>query len=807
MSEKTSIVNAVANVADGVLRIYSLFDMGKSLIEIYKDKNNTLMKSFIKAFEQAVDEVSEQYENDSIKSFLENCREIEDVLLCEDLYEYLCRKNNDREVPLNDSDVADISKKITEQLNCIVLNDNEYKDLYNIFSYYQLNSTSFKLDKMNDIIQEFIKLMSDSKDLRTDNELFARAYKERLFMHSVGDISISLSDIFVMPDVRNKNGRVNALEAIRNFVNDRNQHVFFLEGFGGYGKSSIVSYLAYNYLFNRSSPKIDFLDNRQLVIIRLRDIDSSNIIKSMIEKLNNVGKLSKNAVLIFDGLDELCLIENKSDGNSISEAIISTFVKDSRKVIITSRPTYIKYEELKLASNIKCLHTELVAFDEGKRKKFVDLFTRKDKNHPLTAKYIKELNVYNDNDSIYGSPFLLYLIISGGIEENEKDNSWKLLHRIFYEEMFKPKYNPSVRPLREYDIDKIYQYNCDIAYEMFKTQNRKLSFTYDELEDLLPEYSHEEYVKKSHGLFSYMRYNNGAVEFVHNNVRDFLLCEKILITICKWYKNDYSSEKIAIELCNLLKYHTFEKQVSIFISEALENDYNIISDKCTPAHLHNFFDLLHNAGGMISYDYFKEAENNTTVSFYDLSKNVIGNASYIYKTIYLNKKTSNIKWFSTVKNTAIIDMMKDNLMYASLSNVQLVGKSLRNLNLKGIHLDYANLSNADLSGANLSDADLSNANLSGANLSGADLSNANLSKAKLIYTNLSNANLSGAILNGAYLHRVGLINADLRNAYLFDTHISETNIFASIHDCTRYNKKTTFPNDFNPCRIYWIYME
>ncbi len=414
MSEKTSIVNAVANVADGVLRIYSLFDMGKSLIEIYKDKNNTLMKSFIKAFEQAVDEVSEQYENDSIKSFLENCREIEDVLLCEDLYEYLCRKNNDREVPLNDSDVADISKKITEQLNCIVLNDNEYKDLYNIFSYYQLNSTSFKLDKMNDIIQEFIKLMSDSKDLRTDNELFARAYKERLFMHSVGDISISLSDIFVMPDVTNKYGTVNALEAIRNFVNDRNQHVFFLEGFGGYGKSSIVSYLAYNYLFNRSSPNIDFLDNRQLVIIRLRDINPKNIINSITAKLNNIGKLSKNAVLIFDGLDELCLIENRSDGTSISESIISEFVEYSRKVIITSRSTYIKYAELKLASIINYLQAELVAFSEDKCNEFVDLFTRKDNSRPSTAEYIRKLNFDNDNNNdfnnIYSSPFLLYLI-------------------------------------------------------------------------------------------------------------------------------------------------------------------------------------------------------------------------------------------------------------------------------------------------------------------------------------------------------------------------------------------------------------
>lgn len=217
---------------------------------------------------------------------------------------------------------------------------------------------------MNDIIQEFIGLINSHNELKSDNDKFARAYKERLFMHSVGDINISLSDIFVMPDVKNKYGETSALDAIRDFINNKSQHVFFLEGFGGYGKSSIVSYLAYNYLFNRSSPNIDFLDDRQLVIIRLRDIDSNNIINSITAKLNNIGKLSRNAVLIFDGLDELCLIENRSDGTSISESIISEFVKGNKKAIITSRPTYIKYKDLNLAPNIKYLHAEIMAFNE-----------------------------------------------------------------------------------------------------------------------------------------------------------------------------------------------------------------------------------------------------------------------------------------------------------------------------------------------------------------------------------------------------------------------------------------------------------
>ena len=74
--------------------------------------------------------------------------------------------------------------------------------------------------------------------------------------------------------------------------------------------------------------------------------------------------------------------------------------------------------------------------------------------------------------------------------------------------------------------------------------------------------------------------------------------------------------------------------------------------------------------------------------------------------------------------------------YASLSDADLRGASLR----------YANLSHADLSGADLSGVDLRDANLEYANLSDADLRDANLK-----YADLSNADLRGANLRDANL--------------------------------------------------------
>lgn len=334
--------------------------------------------------------------------------------------------------------------------------------------------------------------------------------------------------------------------------------------------------------------------------------------------------------------------------------------------------------------------------------------------------------------------------MSGGIKQEEKNNSWKLLHRIFYKEMFKPQYNPNiynVRQLNEEELDKIYQYNCDIAYEMFKTQNKKLSFTYDELSNLLPNYNSEEYVKKSHGLFSYMRYNNGAVEFVHNHVRDFFLCEKILRTMLNWYEKNYNAKEIALELGNLLKYYYFEKQTKVFIKEALKNNYKTIINRCTPEHLPSIFDLFHNAGGMLTYNYFDEINKQFDVCITTLSKRVLDNASYIYKTIYFDDEILCINWFSVpIENIDIISMMSNNLDCANLN-----GAHLNGVNLKGAHLSGAHLSGTHLNNANLESANLMNADIIGSNLNGANLTKANLTNVDLTLANIKSAKLDGII--------------------------------------------------------------
>ena len=88
------------------------------------------------------------------------------------------------------------------------------------------------------------------------------------------------------------------------------------------------------------------------------------------------------------------------------------------------------------------------------------------------------------------------------------------------------------------------------------------------------------------------------------------------------------------------------------------------------------------------------------------------------------------------------DLSDANLSGTDLSEVNMIGA-----NLSGTNLSEANLIGAYLSDANLSDTSLIGANLRGANLRGADLSDANLRGADLSYANLRSASLIGANLS------------------------------------------------------------
>lgn len=794
--------------------------------------NNEITPLYKDAFKTAINDLLKKEEKDSVSRLLNNCSEINNYEDIADLPNYLSKINYECGLYLSKSDLHIIADSIQDQFNNVIL-ESRYDKLYKFSQHLATININDNFTEVISKLNEILCLITKDNQIETDNKIYAASFIEPLCMHKIGNLNLTLRDLFVVPNIIGwKNKETNSLEVIKDFIKSE-KNVLFIEGYGGYGKSSIVSYLAYNYVFNRASPNISFLSNKQLIIIRLRDIQDENKIKGIECKLNNMADIDDDAIFIFDGLDELCMVEKRSTGTAIARNIINSFLLKNRKIIITSRPTYINYFDLDLNKKIKFVKTELCAFGNQQRCDFVDLFYSKDQRYPKAIEYVRHLpEEKKKNGSIYGSPFLLYLILSGDIEDDEKDNSWKLMHRLFYKELSEPQYAPGfTRLYDENDKESIYQLNCDIAYEMFKTQNQKLYITHDEISEILSINSNlEDYLKRSYGLYSYMRYNNiGAIEFAHNHIRDYFLCEKILREISKWYKTSVDVYSIALNICKLLQYDYFTEETKLFIEEAICCSYKEILTEP----IYNIFDWFNKSGGSLFFN-FQQANS----SYSDYSTKIINNAAHIFKNIHKSFSEYYITWFSSdLINTDVLSMMYNNFEFINLSSTQLSNwkpfinfdydqknryLNLHDSNLNGTHLEHCNLSCAELSNSDLSNAKMENIILDNANLQKSNLTYSNLSNSKLVEANLCQAdltgvNLSDADLTGANLSEANLTSADLTGANLCGADLFNTNLndayFYGVNICGAdllhaknismanfrhiiYDNRTKFPKNF-----------
>ena len=140
----------------------------------------------------------------------------------------------------------------------------------------------------------------------------------------------------------------------------------------------------------------------------------------------------------------------------------------------------------------------------------------------------------------------------------------------------------------------------------------------------------------------------------------------------------------------------------------------------------------------------------------------------------------------------------------SFLNIELKRAPLLGISLKGIQLDGSNMRRANLRGSNLSNSSLVQVNLALANLSKAVLSSSNLTRTLLNHANLQEAHLDGVNFDSAKLH-----NTDLRRAYIFRASFASADLRGAQLDSKYdyevfYNKKTIFPEDFDPIAAGWI---
>lgn len=570
-----------------------------------------------------------------------------------------------------------------------------------------------KSEEIQNTLNELIKLGKNSQDMLTalyrkqefieDNtDIYFKNYYSPLCIHKgESEYKVTLKDVFVMPDVE-IDGHTKRLDiTVRDFIKSNAHEAMILLAHGGFGKTSFVSYMAAN--------KYYFCENRPFHIIRLREYSKSSIdmLCDDIADSHKRCNIAKDAVIVFDGLDELCMIkgENIEDkATKIIDKLVKQFYdyagNDKRKIIITSRPGFVNQENIKTEVKrgrdiINLVNANYVSFDKAKRDEFVEKIEKADirltdEDKKAGCDYIRNIVESDEISDIYSSPFILYLIscikINGDeIDSSKLGNSWYLFRKIFHDLYMESQYKD-----RNYDTEmeekfiknkeEIYEKTCEFAFEMYKKGLGKddvirLNDNDKEIEDFKECYALSCYFNKK---------NDGFIEFSHNYIRDFFICEYILKELNKVIgEGDFTVERgcIVANWCseNLLYDSIMYSSIvlELIFAQFITNDdtyknfYNINNEN-----IHYFFDVFAVKGGLtaraLKNAAFYKADNDDNEK---LIFNLVRNSQNIFaKYLRIRDYKSSIK---LIREKYVTDSVMNSLYFETIdmSCVELKSKN------------------------------------------------------------------------------------------------------------------------------------
>lgn len=583
------------------------------------------------------------------------------------------------------------------------------------------------------------------EDVHTDNEVYAKSFSETLFLHKEQpDSKVNLCNLFVVPKYKENeydNPKIDLEDKLSAFM-ESDKRFLFIEGDAGCGKSTLVSWLNYHLQSNDDTAKKIF-GNRQVITIRLRSLNkkiiSENGLMTAILKYMNLDdkkdlhKRFPNAVMILDGFDELCMIEGISDYNSLIYNFHSDRIRNYH-YIITSRRQYIK-------SNIDIPNHRITLqhFDKDNREKWIEHYTSPDCCGQALNDEIKDyiINISDDTDSaICDTPMTLYMLAAKNISKELTKNSWELYNHIFYHELSETEYTQMIVEEHESYENPVYQHRDilyriseEIAYGMYQKNNNELYVVSDEIEKIITYLSGKEaklrnndalqkMVGQCYALCNYWKETgDGAVEFYHNNIRDFFLCEKIYRELNAIYRQRDLSKDNVQPLIDFFKQFTkapLQDMVCKFILLRAEKDVN---DK-------NSFVYKEKNQRLLPYLFEKMLTEHKHYKSLDEERhitaivNILSCTAQVYRHIYepILTEKEYMKWWNSVDN---INEKSDIITYCfryifehSLMNgyetyissridiylLNWFGSDLRYMDFQG-----ANLSGADLRGATLPD--------------------------------------------------------------------------------------------------------
>ncbi|MBO4211975.1 MAG: pentapeptide repeat-containing protein [Oscillospiraceae bacterium] len=538
-----------------------------------------------------------------------------------------------------------------------------------------------------------------------------------------------------------------------------------------------------------------------------------------IPNLQELEERFPRAVFLLDGFDELCMkVKGACDCENMLAQLCGQLPGDC-KIILTSRPKYIQVDQLSKAFPFSLI--SLQHFSRKKREEWLNQYRAlvPDDSSAVDEEVAQYILSIDDNSvsNLCDTPMTLYLLIGGKVTIELTQNEWALYRYIFADAVVNTPYaeqlGGALHPLGEDIGNLLYWIAEEIAYKMYcageapedqdtiRTKDGQFLVTGETVTKIIEELLKDEPFQKAavkaglkdansfdlqriHALCCYWRSGpaDGPVEFYHNNIRDFFLCEKIRREFNGLYQqggtDEEKTDRMAQRLVILFKYGEINETVCHFLRAYTRDAVSRQEQKAFPLRekehplLPMLYQKLLTQGRL--YDNLEMDDHIRAI------RSILLSTGLVYRHLYqqILEKGERIHWWNNVNAANQSGMMqfifksyvgkigfRSDLSGADLSGAYLFRADLIGADLSRADLRGADLREADLIGAVFHGADLTRANMNGADLSGEDLRGANLRMANLSWAILRGADLSEADLSGVNFYGTVLLGAKLPDGF------------------------------------------
>ena len=543
-----------------------------------------------------------------------------------------------------------------------------------------------KSESGNDYLQSLVRIINlhdDAPNINDDRLIYQKKYHEPFVLHKRDGLVAFDKDVYVSPECefRIYNERNNSyptiietgalisnLNKIFNSSVSPQPNLCVLLGHGASGKTSFVTMISSNpHLL------VDGIDYHVLMLRRFSDVKYSELCNE-IEK--NCINASNNALIILDGLDELCMMRNdigEATSITIVQELCSRLLIGNRKLIITSRPGYIDSEEV--WDNIRSYNRvygliigRIMPFDHKKRVEFVNKLIQADKSLALRpeCEWVCNLRDNEKINEVYSLPFFIYLIVASSkapevaqkpITEMERNNKWALFRRLFHDIYFDSNYwdydNTSrlrneIKKLK----DDLYTVSGHVAWKMCSEKLGNYYCTTDQIKEIISKLNYNprliDEISDFYPVSSYINKNGNknAYEFAHNYVRDFFLCEFVLSNLNYMIDKPDAHQQIINWAKSYLYPHNLKQTSNAvahgghWVLEFIE-DYDLyytINAKESPyKKIVNYSSTRWNS--IFYYLYHEMKRNNIVEMGKSYNENVFNNLKSLYLSLYQSHDT------------------------------------------------------------------------------------------------------------------------------------------------------------------------